>query len=272
MKKNIFFVSLVAMMAVAGAHADVASTNYVNQAVQGKEVTADKLMSVESYKANISNPNKYISAPVLDGVIGDATDGLATVEQLNAEQTARETLAERVTNVENDIENLLSEEEGGILSIANGYADTVAGTAKTDAIAAAKTETTTQVNALATGAVAGNTAAIAAMQDEETGFVATANTYTDEAIADLDVEATTGDGVVKQIAQQDGKIVPTKAKVANADIADDAAIAQSKISGLADALAARIPAPADTETSSTGTYVLTYTPGTGYAWESIGRE
>lgn len=271
MKKNIFFVSLVAMMAVSGAYADVASTNYVNQAVQGKEVTADKLTSVESYKANISNPNKYISAPVLDGVIGDATDGLATVEQLNAEQAARETLAGRVTSVEGDIRDLLSEEDG-ILATAKDYADTVAGTAKTDAIAAAKTETTTQVNALADGAVAGNTAAIAAMQDEETGFVATANAYTDEAIAGLDVEATTGDGVVKQIAQADGLIVPTKAKVANADIADDAEIAQSKISGLADALAAKIPAPADTETSSTGTYVLTYTPGTGYAWESIGRE
>lgn len=256
MKKNIFFVSLVAMMAVSGAYADVASTTYVGQALEGREVTSDKLITVDAYNANKTNIAKYISAPVLDAVVSDAVGGLATTEELGAEQAARETLAGRVDDVEGDIEGILDEDKG-ILAQANTYTDT-------------------KVKALADGAVATNTAEIAVLKAasgaDADQALEDAKTYTDDAIAGLDVDATTGDGVVKQIAQQDGKIVPTKAKVANADIADDAEIAQSKISGLSDALAAKIPAPADSVTSSTGTYVLTYTPGTGYAWESIGRE
>ena len=72
----------------------------------------------------------------------------------------------------------------------------------------------------------------------------------------------------------------TSAKIAdgtivNADISDSAAIAQSKISGLTDALAAKFVAPGTSATSTDGTYTLTMKVVNNqptYAWEKIGRE
>ena len=71
----------------------------------------------------------------------------------------------------------------------------------------------------------------------------------------------------------------TSAKIAdgtivNADISDSAAIAQSKISGLTDALATKFVAPGTSVTSKDGTYTLTMKVADGkptYAWEEIGR-
>lgn len=71
----------------------------------------------------------------------------------------------------------------------------------------------------------------------------------------------------------------TSAKIAdgtivNADISTSAAIAQSKISGLTDALAAKFVAPAESATSTDGTYTLTMKVVNSvptYTWEKIGR-
>ena len=71
----------------------------------------------------------------------------------------------------------------------------------------------------------------------------------------------------------------TSAKIADgtivdADISDSAAIAQSKISGLTDALAAKFVAPGTSVTSKDGTYTLTMKVVNNqptYAWEEIGR-
>ena len=62
----------------------------------------------------------------------------------------------------------------------------------------------------------------------------------------------------------------TKNQVANADVADNAAIAQSKIANLVTDLAAKITAPATSEIGETGTWVLTY-DGTDFQWEDITR-
>ena len=62
----------------------------------------------------------------------------------------------------------------------------------------------------------------------------------------------------------------TKTQIANADVANDAAIAQSKIANLVTDLAAKITAPATSETGETGTWVLTY-DGTDFQWEDITR-
>lgn len=75
------------------------------------------------------------------------------------------------------------------------------------------------------------------------------------------------DGAVTSAKIADGTIV-------NADISDSAAIAQSKISGLTDALAAKFVAPGDSVTSTDGTYTLTMKVVNNkptYAWEKIGR-
>ena len=80
-------------------------------------------------------------------------------------------------------------------------------------------------------------------------------------ITDANGKVTTGEIVSGMIAN--GTIV-------NADIAANAAIATSKISGLDAALAGKIPVPSETNTK--GKLVLTYDSATkAYAWESIGR-
>lgn len=80
-------------------------------------------------------------------------------------------------------------------------------------------------------------------------------------ITDANGKVTTG--TISSAMITDGTIV-------NADISSSAAIAQSKISGLTDALADKIPVP--TATNNTGLLVLTYNSTTKtYAWENIGR-
>ena len=80
-------------------------------------------------------------------------------------------------------------------------------------------------------------------------------------ITDANGKVTTG--TISSAMITDGTIV-------NADISSSAAIAQSKISGLTDALAGKIPVP--TATNSEGLLVLTYNSTTKtYAWENIGR-
>ena len=90
-----------------------------------------------------------------------------------------------------------------------------------------------------------------------TGMIADANVTT----------AKIANGAVTSAKIADGTIV-------NADISDSAAIAQSKISGLTDALAAKFVAPGDSVTSTDGTYTLTMKVVNNqptYAWELIGR-
>ncbi len=94
-------------------------------------------------------------------------------------------------------------------------------------------------------------------------------------ITDSNGKVTTGQIATDMIAT--GAV--TSAKIAdgtivNADISDSAAIAQSKISGLTDALAAKFVAPGTSVTSTDGTYTLTMKVADGkptYAWEKIGR-
>ena len=72
--------------------------------------------------------------------------------------------------------------------------------------------------------------------DTVTGSVA--NTVKTK-IEALDVAATSGTGVISSISQTDGKVAATYKTITNADVASNAAIAQSKISGLTSALAAK---------------------------------
>ena len=79
---------------------------------------------------------------------------------------------------------------------AKDYADSLAGNydaagsaaaAQSAAIEAAKTETTTQVNALANGAVKTNTEAISAINNAENGILAQAKSYTNAEITALNL-------------------------------------------------------------------------------------
>jgi hypothetical protein len=64
------------------------------------------------------------------------------------------------------------------------HANAAAATAKSEAIAAAATDAAAKVKELADGAVADNTAAIAAIKDGSTGILAEAKAYADQAEAD----------------------------------------------------------------------------------------
>lgn len=64
------------------------------------------------------------------------------------------------------------------------HADSVAATAKSEAIAAAATDAAAKVKELADGAVAGNTAAIAAINDGTSGILAQAKSYADQSETD----------------------------------------------------------------------------------------
>lgn len=86
------------------------------------------------------------------------------------------------------------------------HADTAAATAKSEAIAAAATDAAAKVKELADGAVADNTAAIAAINNGTTGILAEAKAYADQ--AELDAVATAKDYtdarevVIKEYADQ----------------------------------------------------------------------
>lgn len=71
------------------------------------------------------------------------------------------------------------------------HADTVAATAKSEAIAAAASDAAAKVKKLADGAVADNTAAIAAINNGSTGILAEAKAYADQ--AELDAVAAAKD-------------------------------------------------------------------------------
>ena len=111
-----------------------------------------------------------------------------------------------------------------------------------------------------------------------TGMIADNAVTTGKIAAKSVTTAKIADGAVG--ATQLGANAVTSAKIAdgtivNADISTSAAIAQSKIAGLTDALAAKFVAPGTSATSTDGTYTLTMKvvpnqPPT-YAWEKIGR-
>ena len=84
-----------------------------------------------------------------------------------------------------------------------GYATTgQVATAKQEAIDAAKTETESQVKALAEGAVADNAAAIEAINDETNGILATAKSYVDGRFTDADLGQYTTEQEVKDIVDE----------------------------------------------------------------------
>lgn len=202
--KKILTASLVAMMAVTAANADIASTQYVNKKTGDLQFTDAKVVQ--------SGSNLTAAVMALD-------EKLATVAGTGE------------GSVESQIESAVGELGNG----ANGQAYTNVA----DAIAG-------EVKELADGAVAANTGAINAINNETTGIKAQANKYTDDQI-DLLVGTVTGEGVVTSISQADGKVTATLQKIGDDQVN---AISQEKITGLTGALADR-QLKADLSTTAT---------------------
>lgn len=126
---------------------------------------------------------------------------------------------DKLTKYDELLKAKIATDDAATLASAKAYADGLAGnydaagsaaTAKAEAIEAAKTETTTQVNALANGAVKANTEAIAAIKDD-----ANIDSFAD-VVAELAKKQNVGDYATKTEAQgyanaKDGAIAEAKA-------------------------------------------------------------
>ena len=145
--KKILTASLVAMMAVTAANADIASTNFVKSQT-GSDVAfkAGDFSGAASKAANLKDAVNAIAGAV-DGLNGSGANSVAgQVDTLKKDVIGN--LAEGKTVVQ-------------MIGDAQSAGEAAAGTAKTEAIAAAKTETTNQVAAAKTelGTTITNTAA-----------------------------------------------------------------------------------------------------------------
>ena len=178
----------------------------------------------------------------------------------------------------------------GRVTTAEGEIDTIQGQISN----MATSETVTNLTNRVTTAEGDITALETAVNDAESGLAAT-NAIADEALANAataqkaaEAAQTTADakqdkltgtigGSMQPVYLNNGTItagtalgtLATKSTVTNSEVADGA-LAQSKINGLATALAAKLTTPPTTQKGEDGLYVLTY-DGTDFQWEDIAR-
>ena len=189
--KKILTASLVAIMAVTAANADIASTKYVNTQTglpeNQKTFAANDFAGVASGKTNLK----------------DAVNAIA--QELNANLGENGTVTEQIDGA---VEDALGTLPGEATTVAGaiGELKNAAGTAYSSVADAISGE----VGALASGAVKDNADAIEAINNPTAGIEAKAKKYTDEEILKLDANtevAGTNDGsYVTAVAQADGKI------------------------------------------------------------------
>lgn len=127
---------------------------------------------------------------ITDGVAGNLSEMEQSILDLEGElDTAVETLEQADTDNLQTAKDYADSQDAAQTTALRQYADQ----AEADAIAAAKTETTTQVNALANGAVKANADAIAALDTtyaKDTDVESAIATAKGEAIADAKTETT----------------------------------------------------------------------------------
>ena len=201
-----------------------------------------------------------LTASDIPALTTDKITGLDTELDSKASQTDLTALTGRVTTAEGDIDAL----QAPTAQVAEGVTGPVSGQTVFNAIQGV------------TGDVTGVTGRVDTLEDEM-----------DTAQSDISglktgkqdkLTGPVGSATQPVYVNAEGNVVAgtaygslaTKNQVANADVADNAAIAQSKIANLVTDLAAKITAPATSETGETGTWVLTY-DGTNFQWEDITR-
>ena len=201
-----------------------------------------------------------LTAADIPALTTDKITGLDTELDSKASQTDLTALTGRVTTAEGDIDAL----QAPTATVATGQTGPVSGQTVYNAIQGV------------TGNVTGVTGRVDTLEDE----MDTAQSDITELQTGKQDKLTGPVGSATQpvYVHAQGNVVAgtaygsfaTKNQVANADVADNAAIAQSKIANLVTDLAAKITAPATSETGETGTWVLTY-DGTKFQWEDIAR-
>jgi len=299
--KKILGVSLVALMAVSTARADIVSKAYVDvdQTKTYNVITRTAKTGVQieelDTKFGAIPSNKTVAEYIADSVGGVGSTTLTGYSKGSSADpvAATDTINSAVSKLENQIDTKITANAAitgatktKITYDANGLvtagADLVAsdipdisGTYAT--VANVGTVTTQNMGATSATTVVGaiselNTALAGKADSSALGTAAyEAATAFDAAgtaaglIEDLDASEVTG--VIKAISQADGVISATAGTIADSDVASNAAIDLSKIA-----------MPSLSDLSTTGTVVLTAKAGTGeqagqviYAWETIQR-
>lgn len=220
--------------ALAGKQASLSTTQ---MAALNSGITSAK---VTSYDGAVTKANAALPKATYDSQVG-------TVSAANMGTTAT-----TVVGAIKEIKDAVSTADGAAVKANQG-------TANKDKAVITDAEGKVTTSQIATGMIADNAVTTAKIA---------AKNVTTAKIADGAVTATQlGANAVTSAKIADGTIV-------NADISASAAIAQSKISGLTDALAAKFVAPAESATSTDGTYTLTMKVVDSvptYTWEKIGR-
>ena len=273
------FATLLAVVSTGAANAKIASQAYVDEKdaerVAVQQETDNGILTTSATGAvqvSATIPQSSVAGldTTLAGKVDDAdlanyatktalTDGLAT----KASQSDVAALTGRVTTAEGEIDAL----QAPTAQVAEGVTGPVSGGTVYDAIEG----------------VTGNVGSVTGRVDTLEGEMDTAQSDITALEAEVDTKQDKLTGPVGSTTQPvyvnaEGNVVAgtaygplaTKTQIANADVADNAAIAQSKIANLVTDLAAKITAPAKSETGETGTWVLTY-DGTKFQWEDITR-
>ena len=241
--------------ALAGKQATLSD---VQKAAVNSGINATKVSTYDGYAAKITAAKAQADKGVADAAAAQTTANNALPKATYDSQVGTVSAANMGTTATTVV--------GAIKEIKNAVSTTDGATVKTDQGTTNKDKAviTDSTGKVTTGQIATGMIATGAVNADKiaTGAVTTAkiagSAVTAEKIAT---------GAVTSAKIADGTIV-------NADISATAAIAQSKISGLTDALAAKFVAPGTSATSTDGTYTLTMKVADGnptYAWEKIGR-
>ena len=290
------FTVLMGLVSVNAADAAVASKGYVDnkfftKQAQTEHVAAQKAIDdAQDVKINKNTTDIATNAEK----IGDATFTDETLKYIKGEAdltAAVKKLDAAVTDASADLSNVYTKTDADAKFIDTdeiaGYATDAELTEVTNAYKAADTETLNsakaytdaEVKELADGAVATNTAAIAAINNDTTGVLATAKKYADDAVAGEVTRAdqaydVKGAAATAQSAAETTAKNYTDAEIAKINSADTGILKQAKdytdeqIEALDLEAISRVPAECGTK----GNYCVLTTNGAKFVWEVIVRD
>ena len=247
--KKLLTVSVLAMMAVSAANAEIASKGYVDVAENGNYVlttnTAGQNIKLLDSKLGALPENKTAAQAIEDAIT------TAGSNQVQANWTEATTTSKAYIQNKPTLGTLAAKNEVAKSDLASALASEIEGKANTADLGALASKDTVAKTDLAQGVQdsldAADAALPAATYTSEIGTVPSGKTVVGmiseaqtASVAGLDLTQVGGNGdVVLTVAQSDGQLSATAGKIGDANVASDAAIAQSKIANLTTDLAAK---------------------------------
>jgi len=245
--KKILGVSLVALMAVSTARAEIASKAYVDNNFQATSAIVESISSSSTHAQYPTAKAVWDSISTAGGNYDPAGTGAS---EAAAAVGALDLAADAATGNGNVVTQVTQED--GQIAVVKGIT------------ALQQSDVAQTYDASGTAPVSG--AAVASAISSAAGNYDAAGTAAG-LIEGLDGGTISGSGVVTAISQADGQVSATLSQITNTEVASNAAIDLSKIA-----------MPSLSTLSTTGTVVLTAKAGTGeqagqvvYAWETIQR-